>query len=286
MFSGIDPCVQIRKFAIASPNIVRERGQIVYCAKLDALPPPPLRLSVVIAAYDEAENAERLTRRLDAVLRPLAGCQFELLFVVEGRDGTRDILEGLASEIPNIRILYAEDPGGLGRAFRRGFAAISPDSDYVLTMDADLNHQPEEIPRLLRAARDRNADILVGSRFVEGGRVDGTPRWKLFLSGTLNVIMRIVFGLRVRDKTSGFRVYRAEALRRLEFENDNFACAPEILIRANSLGMSICEEPIHFIFRTAGKSKMHLVTTAWSYLSLMRLRFRALKSPGSTRLTP
>ncbi len=240
----------------------------------------------MIAAYDEAENAERLTRRLDAVLRSLAGCQSELLFVVEGRDGTRDILEGLTGEIPNLRILYAEDPGGLGKAFRRGFAAVSPDSDYVLTMDADLNHQPEEIPRLLQAARDRDADILVGSRFVEGGRVDGTPPWKLLLSGTLNVIMRIVFRLRVRDKTSGFRIYRTEALRRLEFENENFAFLPEILIRANALRMRIVEEPIHFIFRTAGKSKMHIVTTAWSYLSLMRLRFRSLKSSGSRRLTP
>ena len=240
----------------------------------------------MIAAYDEAENAERLTRRLDAVLRSLAGCQSELLFVVEGRDGTRDILEGLTGEIPNLRILYAEDPGGLGKAFRRGFAAVSPDSDYVLTMDADLNHQPEEIPRLLRAARDWNADILVGSRFVEGGRVDGTPRWKLFLSGTLNVIMRIVFGLRVRDKTSGFRIYRTEALRRLEFENDNFAYAPEILIRARSLGMSICEEPIHFIFRTEGKSKMDIVTTSWSYLSLLSLRLRPFGRSLASRDAP
>jgi dolichol-phosphate mannosyltransferase len=70
-------------------------------------------------------------------------------------------------------------------------------------MDADLNHQPEEIPRLLRAMQDRDADILVGSRFVEGGRADGTPAWKLALSGTLNVIMQIVFGLRIKDKRLG-----------------------------------------------------------------------------------
>lgn len=232
-------------------------------------------VSIVIAAYDEAENAEKLTRRLDSSLRSLRDCKSEILFVVEGRDGTREILEGLARGIPNLRVLYGEKPGGLGKAFRRGFAAVSPESEYVVTLDADLNHQPEEIPRLLEAARDRNADILVGSRFVEGGRTDGTPAWKLFLSGTLNVILRIVFGLRVRDKTSGFRVYRGGALRRLEFDNDNFAFLPEILIRANALGMSIVEAPIHFIFRTEGRSKMHIVTTAWSYLSLLSLRFRS-----------
>jgi dolichol-phosphate mannosyltransferase len=236
------------------------------------------RVSVVIAAYDEAENAEELTRRLDAVLRSLPGCAPELIFVVEGRDGTREILEKLGAEIPSLRILYAEDPSGLGSAFRRGFAAVSPGSDYVVTMDADLNHQPEEIPRLLSAARDRGADILVGSRFVEGGRADGTPVWKLFLSGTLNVIMRIVFGLRVRDKTSGFRIYRAEAIRRIEFRNDNFAFLPEILIRANTLGMAIAEEPIHFIYRTQGVSKMRFWTTVFSYLSLLKLGLRSRSS--------
>ena len=230
----------------------------------------------MIAAYDERENIEPLTRRLHRALSD-PGEGFELLFVVEGRDGTREILEGLAREMPNLRILYSPQPRGLGRAFRWGFAEVSPGAEYVVTMDADLNHQPEEIPRLLRAARDREADILVGSRFVEGGRVDGTPRWKLLLSGTLNVIMRIVFGLRIKDKTSGYRVYRAGALRKLAFENDNFAFLPEILIRANALGMRIVEEPIHFIFRTEGTSKMHLATTAMSYLSLLSLRFRRRK---------
>jgi dolichol-phosphate mannosyltransferase len=248
--------------------------------------PHPSKISVVIAAYNERENAEKLTRRLDVVLRSLSECESEILFVVEGEDGTRKILEKLSAEIPKIRILYGKEPGGLGRAFRRGFAAVSPGSDYVITMDADLNHQPEEIPRLLRRAQDLDADILVGSRFIEGGRVDGTPAWKLFLSGTLNVIMRVVFDLRVKDKTSGYRVYRAEALRRLSFENDNFAFVPEILLCANALGMHIAEEPIHFIFRTEGKSKMHVVTTALSYISLLKMRFRGFANRKGSPTSP
>ena len=232
--------------------------------------PPAPRVSVVIAAYDERENIEPLTHRIEKQMKNLA--DWELLYVIEGKDGTLAIAEDLARQIPNIRILYEEKPRGLGRAFRRGFAAVSPASDYVITMDADLNHQPEEIPRLLRALQDRKADILVGSRFAEGGRADGTPAWKLALSGTLNVIMRIVFGLQIKDKTSGFRIYRAGVLRALTFENDNFAFLPELLIRANALGMRIVEEPIHFIFRRQGVSKMHFLTTTLSYLSLLRLR--------------
>jgi len=237
--------------------------------RMSADPPAP-RISVVIAAYDERENIEPLTRRIAKQIENLA--TWELLYVIEGKDGTLAIAERLAREIPNIRILYEEKPRGLGGAFRRGFAAVSPASDYVITMDADLNHQPEEIPRLLRAMKDRNADILVGSRFVEGGRADGTPAWKLALSGTLNVVMRMVFGLRIKDKTSGFRIYRAGVLRAMTFENDNFAFLPELLIRASALGMRIVEEPIHFIFRRQGVSKMHFLTTTLSYLSLLRLR--------------
>lgn len=240
------------------------------------------RISIVIAAYDERENIESLTRRIEKSVKNLG--TWELLYVVEGTDGTLAIAERLASEIPNIRILYEERPGGLGRAFRRGFAAVAPASDRIITMDADLNHQPEEIPRLLRALQDRHADILVGSRFVEGGRAEGTPAWKVALSGTLNVILRILFGLRIKDKTSGFRVYRAEALRALTFENDNFAFLPELLIRANASGMRIVEEPIHFIFRREGVSKMHLLTTTLSYLSLLKLRFPGRRSEDSPPL--
>ena len=230
----------------------------------------PPKVSVVIAAYDERENIESLTRRIEAVFRSLPYA-WELLYIIEGTDGTLEIVQALGQEIPEIRVLYREQPAGLGNAFRRGFAAVAQSAHFVVTMDADLNHQPEEIPRLLEGLQTRQADILVGSRFTEGGRVEGTPAWKLFLSGTLNVVMRIVFGLRIKDKTSGFRIYRASALRALSFDSGNFAFLPELLIRAKRRGMRIVEEPIHFIFRTRGKSKMKIWTTAMSYLSLAKM---------------
>ena len=230
-----------------------------------------MRIASVVAAYDERENIGPLARRLAATLGSLAGCEYELVFVVEGTDGTREILEALSAELPAIRIVYQERPTGLGNAFRRGFAATSGSTDFIVTMDADLNHQPEEIPRLLDALRARQADILVGSRFIPGARVDGTPLWKLFLSGALNVIMRVAFGLKVKDKTSGFRIYRASALRSVSWVNENFAALPEILIRARRAGLSVEEAPIHFIYRREGTSKMHFWTTVLSYLSLLRM---------------
>ena len=233
-----------------------------------------MKIASLVAAYDERENIEALARRLAGTLGSLPGFEHELLFVVEGTDGTREILEGLRSEVPGIRILHGDTPRGLGNALRRGLAAIGRETDFIVTMDADLNHQPEEIPRLLQVLQARQADILVGSRFIPGARVEGTPLWKLFLSGTLNVIMRIAFGLRVKDKTSGFRIYRASALREIDWVNENFAALPEILIRARRAGLRVEEAPIHFIYRREGTSKMHFWTTVLSYLSLLRTSLR------------
>lgn len=242
------------------------------------------RLAVVIAAYDEEENAEALTRRLHKTLSGLSGWTWEIVYVVEGRDRTREILERLAAELGNIRVLYQEKPSGIGNAFRRGFAAVPEGTGWVVTMDADLNHQPEEIPRLLEAARATGSDILIGSRFLDASRVDGTPLWKRFLSGTMNLLMRVLYGLRVRDKTSGFRIYRGEALRFLEFENDAFAFLPEILILARRAGLVLAEEPIHFIFRKDGRSKMGIWDTSVSYLTLLRAASRS--SARRSQLSP
>jgi dolichol-phosphate mannosyltransferase len=230
-----------------------------------------MKIASLVAAYDERENIEALARRLEATLGSLPGFEHELIFVVDGTDGTREILQGLAMEVPAIRTLYDGTPRGLGNALRRGLAAIGRETDFIVTMDADLNHQPEEIPRLLDVLQARQADILVGSRFIPGARVDGTPLWKLFLSGTLNVIMRIVFGLNVKDKTSGFRIYRAAALREIDWVNENFAALPEILIRARRAGLRVEEAPIHFIYRREGTSKMRFWTTVFSYLTLLRM---------------
>jgi dolichol-phosphate mannosyltransferase len=233
-----------------------------------------LKIVSLIAAYDEKENIEALTRRLAAVFASLDGWETGMIFVVAGSDGTREILERLSRESPAIRIVHEEEPGGLGNATRKGFAALPPDADFAVTMDADLNHQPEEIPRLLAAIQASGSDILVGSRFIAGGRIDGTPAWKLLLSGLLNVLMRFVFGLKTKDKTSGFKIYRTAILPLIEWENDNFAFQPEILIRAKRSGLRVTEEPIHFIYRRQGVSKMHFWTTVFSFLSLLKLGFQ------------
>ena len=231
-----------------------------------------MRVSVVVAAYDEVETIIPLTRRLDAALSSIPNCERELLFVVEGQDGTREALAGLTSEVSGIRVLYREAPSGLGDAFRRGFAAVRADADLVVTLDADLNHQPEEIPRLMTVLHDAEADVVVGSRFVAGSRVEGSPFWKRALSGVANLVMRWLDGLRVLDATSGFRIYRAVVVRDVEYTSNTFSFLPELLIRAGAAGYRIREEPIHFVFRRQGISKLPFWMTSWSYLVLFAAR--------------
>lgn len=243
-----------------------------------------MKLSVVIAAYDERENVQPLVGRLAPVLAQMKAEEWEIVFVVEGTDGTREVLEGLESTVPQLRVLYNERPSGLGSAFRRGFASLGPDRDVVVTMDADLNHQPEEIPRLVGKLTKEGADIVIGSRFVGGSHVEGTPLWKRFLSRTMNVAIKGLFGLSVRDKTSGFRVYRGEVLRALSFRNDDFAFLPELLVQAKRAGMTTVEEPIRFVYRSVGRSKMAIARTIWSYVRLLASRFDALSGLAAVLL--
>jgi dolichol-phosphate mannosyltransferase len=228
------------------------------------------RLAVVVAAYDERDNVGPLLARLASTLDALADCSWEAIFVVEGEDGTREAIEAAAAGRTNVRVVYRRKPTGIGAAFRRGFALVGAEVDYVVTLDADLNHQPEEVPHLLARARECGCDLLVGSRFVRGGLVEGTPWWKRALSKAGNGLMRHLHGLTVADKTSGFRVYRAAALRELAFKSDGFAFLPELLIRAGAAGMTVVEEPIHFVYRRAGSSKMAILETSWSYVGLLR----------------
>ena len=230
-----------------------------------------MKISVVIAAYNEAQNIGELTQRLIATLDNFNDVTWELIYVIEGTDETRAIAESFALQRSEIRILYNPEPSGLANAFRKGFDAVAPDTDVVVTMDADLNHQPEEIPRLVKSLFTRNASIVVGSRKVKGSSTEGTPLWKRVLSDAGNVCMRR-FGAPVADTTSGFRVYRYNALRQISFGNTGFAFLPEMLMRAHEAGQQIEEEPIQFIFRTAADSKMQLLPTLISYIRLFSAR--------------
>jgi|CXWL01.1.fsa_nt_gi dolichol-phosphate mannosyltransferase len=240
-----------------------------------------MSIAVVIAAYDEELTIEPLTRRLVAALTT-TGQAWRLIYVVEGEDRTATIVTALACKQPEIELIYQREPRGFAAAFRTGFAAVPLSATRVVTMDADLNHQPEELGRLLAVAAANDLDIVVGSRFVPGASVLGTPLWKRSLSTTMNVAIRHLFGVRVLDKTSGYRIYRAATLRALlpATASRGFELLPELLVAAERAGASVKEEPIQFVFRRDGKSKMPIGATVLGYL---RLLAGGLRTRSATR---
>lgn len=231
-------------------------------------------LSVVIPAYYERENLEELTGRLLKVLGGL-NFEYEILYVIDGDDGSREFLDNLQN--PQVHYIYSPERLGIAKAFLIGFSEVFSRADLILTMDADLNHQPEEIPNLLKCLKEKNVDITIGSRYIKGGKITGMPTWKLLLSRWMNIIINVLSGIRVADKTSGFRIYKKAAAKYIS-ENiraENFEFLPESILIAHQGGFTFTETPITFIFRIHGQSKMDKTQTIFGYLKMFWRKIRS-----------
>ena len=226
-----------------------------------------LKISAVIPVYNEEEVIEEFSGRLVKALGNLG--DYEVIFVVEGDDGTLSRVNQLSKVNPRVRVDYHEKRLGLGKAFREGLFQVADDVDFVLTMDADLNHHPEEIGELLEAAK--NADVVVGSRARNRGMVGQLPFFKRMVSGAANWLIKKSFRIQSSDVTSGFRVYSIRAVRgiRGELTSKNFEIAAELLIRARKKGFTITEVPITFTPRPRGTSKLSFVRSGIGYAKLL-----------------
>ncbi len=233
------------------------------------------RVAVVVPTYNEAGNLPQLARRLFGL-----GLSDLRLFVVDdgSPDGTADVARRLSDEYDGgIEVISREGKLGLGTAYVAGFAsALESGVDSVVQMDADLSHVPEQIPDMLRKLD--HADVVVGSRYTQNGGVD--PDWsrkRRFLSALGNHAIRFVTGLKQRDVTSGFKAYRADALRSLDMSEvrcRGFGFQAEIAYECHLRGYDVVEHPIIFMERVEGESKMglHIVVEAIWKLVLLRLR--------------
>jgi dolichol-phosphate mannosyltransferase len=227
-----------------------------------------LKISAVILLYNEEEVidefAERLIRSLDEL-----GLDYEIIFVVEGKDATLSKVLALSRENPRIRVEYGEERLGLGEAMKKGLSLVGSDSNYVLTMDADLNHDPEEICVLLDASKE--GDVVVGSRSKSRGLVKELPWFKRVVSASTNWVLRNAFDMHTSDVTSGFRIYHTKVVEsvRDELLSKNFEVTAELLIRAKKKGFSIVEVPITFTRRPRGSSKLSFAKSGVGYVKLL-----------------
>jgi len=214
------------------------------------------RVLVVVPTYNESENLTGLAERLLALDPPV-----DVLVVDDASpDGTGDLADRIAADEPRFRVLHRSGPRGYAAASREGLRrALDDGYELACTMDADLSHDPEVVPRLT-AAVVAGADLAIGSRYVEGGEllVDWGPlRRAVSVSGSRYA--RAMTGAGARDCTSGFRCYRSSSLAAVPFEDmrsDGYSFLIEVLAALARAGARVTEVPIKYVDRRAGASKI------------------------------
>jgi dolichol-phosphate mannosyltransferase len=213
---------------------------------------------LILPTYNEAENLEPLVR---AVLPELAGTGIEhrILVVDDGSpDGTGEIADRLAKELPQVRVLHRPRKQGLGRAYLAGFGvALAEGAELILEMDSDFSHDPADLPRLIAAAGA--ADLVLGSRYVPGGGVEDWGVVRRALSRGGSAYARLLLGVPVRDLTGGFKCFHRRVLEATDLNGvhaDGYGFQIELTYRAVKAGFTVAEVPITFRERRVGRSKM------------------------------
>ena len=236
----------------------------------------PARFLVCLPTYDERENLARMVDALAAVLEQVPERGDVLVIDDSSPDGTGELADGLAAERPWLHVLHRPSKQGLGRAYLDGFRwALARDYAYVLEMDCDFSHDPRAIPALLAPAR-AGADLVLGSRYCEGGRVENWGRVRRLISSAGCLYARTLLGVRVRDLTGGYKCFRREVLEAIELDAvdaQGYQFQIEMTYRTLRLGFTVLEVPITFADRVAGGSKMSrsIVLEAMRRVPLLRL---------------
>ena len=232
-------------------------------------------LAICLPTYNERENLEAIVRALADVLAR-AGLDGRVLVVDDASpDGTGEIADRLAAEHDFVGVLHRERKEGLGPAYLAGFhRVLAEGAELVMEMDADFSHDPNDVPRLVRAAEA--ADLVVGSRYVAGGGVRnwGAVRRTVSRGGCLYA--QAILGLGVRDSTAGFKVFRREVLETIDLDairSKGYAFQIETVYRAVRAGFRVTEVPITFADRETGSSKMsrRIVLEAVAKVPALRL---------------
>ncbi|MFI6475604.1 MULTISPECIES: polyprenol monophosphomannose synthase [unclassified Streptomyces] len=219
---------------------------------------------VIIPTYNEAENIKPIVARVRAAV-PEAHV---LVADDNSPDGTGKFADEIAAEDDQVHVLHRKGKEGLGAAYLAGFRwGIEHDYGVLVEMDADGSHQPEELPRLLTALK--GADLVLGSRWVPGGRIVNWPKYREFISRGGSTYSRLLLGVPIRDVTGGYRAFRRETLEGLgldEVASAGYCFQVDLARRAVGAGFHVVEVPITFVERERGDSKMSndiLVEALW-----------------------
>jgi dolichol-phosphate mannosyltransferase len=247
-----------------------------------------VQVLVVLPTYNEQANIERM---LEAIRAAVPACNI-LVVDDSSPDGTAAIAEKVGERVGQISVLVRDAKEGLGPAYRAGFAwGLEQGYDALVEMDSDFSHDPGELSGLLVAA-EAGADLVIGSRYVEGGSIPAWSKSRELLSRSGNLYANLVLGLGVHDSTAGFRVYRAGLLRQIDVAKvraNGYGFQIEMTYRSRRADARIVEVPIHFVDRVAGSSKMSrsVVTEALALVTIWGARrFFGLGPSDAASRTP
>lgn len=230
------------------------------------------KVVIVIPTYNEANNIRSLLEGLDSQLK----MDWQVIIVDDNSpDGTSDLVKKLANQYP-VKLITRPIKDGLGNAYREGFnIAKSADCKYIAQMDADLSHRPEDLAKLLENLN--GYDLVIGSRYVTGGK---TKNWSVIrkaISKFANLVSRTLLRSKIKDLTSGLKVFKKDAFLKLPFDSTssmgyNFQIETNIL--TSRLGFDIGEVPITFVERQGGKSKFDIKIIIESAVQVIKLALR------------
>ena len=246
-----------------------------------------MKLTVVIPTYNEAENVRSMTE----ALFDLGISTLDILIVDdESPDGTGLIADELTIQHPGrVHVLHRTGQRGLGRAYIDGFRwALQNGAEFVVQMDCDFSHSPDYIPQLLEHIRDY--DVVIGSRYVRGGKTDENWEWgRWLLSWWANSIYtRLILGIQVKDTTAGFKCWRRETLQGIDLSrihSQGYIFQVEMAYVAAKLGYRILEIPIYFEDRRIGQSKMTMPVKIEAALRVWEVRWRHRRLRPHDRLS-
>lgn len=243
------------------------------------------RILVVVPTYNERENLPKMVDRLLALPDGV-----EILVVDDGSpDGTGKWVEETSSREPRLHLLSRTAKNGLGRAYVAGFEwALSHGYDFVVQMDADFSHSPEDVPKLIAGIRESGADLAIGSRYAGGIRVINWPLNRLVLSVGASYYVKWITGMPVWDPTGGFKCWRRSTLESINLpsvKSNGYGFQIEMNHRTWSRGLRIVEVPIIFADRVEGTSKMSKKIVVEALLMVWGLLFRngLRRSPRKAR---
>jgi dolichol-phosphate mannosyltransferase len=236
---------------------------------------PPGPVWIVVPTYNERQNLEPLVAAIHAALEEDAPDHAILVVDDNSPDGTGEVADRLAAADARVRVLHGSTKRGLGRAYLAGFRhALADGAELVIEMDADFSHDPGFLPEMIEAARE--ADLVLGSRYVPGGEVRNWGHVRRLVSRGGCVYASTVLGVDIRDLTGGFKCFRREVLQALDLDDvrsEGYAFQVELTYRALEAGFRVTEVPITFTERRRGESKMSRRIMVEAISMIPRLRF-------------